>query len=280
MRKLVSKIKKCCPDLFYLDALEENLNYGAWSWAPIRKEVPVEKINRCGDVLNGPIYTCEGYEWPMYENLPMVPFIQLDLKRCSRVSGVELGTGLLQVWFGVGLIMGRDAFIRAVPADQVHKDKLLPIPAFDMERLLNSTPAYLYWAFDWDDNYATQIAGYMRRKFTLPDIFLNNMDSGITTIRRKIKSKRKKSDLSEKCLQMIEQFVELRKYALKNWRTYTHLMGTFDMIQYSQKERTFPLFCLTDVDEFYNFGDAGNGQIFYKKDDSGKLSFYFDWSCM
>lgn len=283
-RKLVSNIKKCCPDIFDLDCLgrlEENLNYGAWAWSPILKEVPAKRINRCKDVLNGPIYTCEGYEWPMYENLPMVPFIQLDLKRCSRVSGVDLGTGLLQIWFGCGLFMDKDAFIRVVPADQVHKDKLLPVPAFDMEKLSDSTPAYSYWADPEHAVPATRIAGYKRRRFTLPDIYLDTADSGIDVEHwevRKSKGKQKRPDLSEECLQMIEQFVELRKYALKNWGTGTHLMGTFDMVQYSQKERTLPFFCLTGPGDIYNFGD-GNAQIFFEKDDSGKITFSFDWGC-
>lgn len=283
-RKLVSKIKKCCPYLFdldCLDSLEENLNCGAWSWSPILKEVPAKKINRCGDVLNGPIYTCEGHEWPMYENLPMVPFIQLDLKRCSRVSGVDLGTGLLQIWFGCGLFMGKDAFIRVVPANQVHKNKLLPVPAFNMEKLSDSTPAYSNWANAEYDEPATQIAGYKRRRFTLPDIYVNTADSGIDVKHWKLeepRNKRKKPDLSEECLQLIEQFIELRKYALENWRPGTHLMGTFDYVQYSPKEKPTPLFCFGGGEECYNFGD-GNAQIFFEKDNTGKITFSFDWSC-
>lgn len=282
-RKLVSKIRKCCPDIFDLDCLgrlEENLNCGAWSWSPILEKVPAKRINRCKDVLNGPIYTCEGYEWPMYENLPMIPFIQLDLKRCSRVSGVDLGTGLLQIWFGCGLFMGKDAFIRVVPADLVHKDKLLPVPAFDMEKLSDSTPAYSYWADSEDAVPATRIAGYKRRRFTLPDIHLDTADSGIDVEHwelSKPRGKQKRPGLSDECLQMIGQFVELRKYVLENWRPGTHLMGTFDTIQYSQRERAFPLFCFDGAEEF-NFGD-GNAQIFFEKDNTGKMSFSLDWSC-
>lgn len=282
-RKLVRKIKKCCPDIFDLeglDSIEENLNCGAWSWSPILKEVPAKRINRCRDVLNGPIYTCEGYEWPVYKDLPMVPFIQFDLKRCSRVSGVDLGTGLLQIWFGCGLFMGKDAFIRVVPADQVHKDKLLPVPAFHMEKLSDSTSAYSYWADAEYDEPATQIVGYKHRRFTLPNIYVNTADSGIDVEHWKLskpRGKQKRPDLSEECLQLIEQFVELRKYALENWRPRTHLMGTFDTIQYSQRERAFPLFCF-DGEEKFNFGD-GNAQIFFEKDNTGKISFYLDWSC-
>lgn len=286
MRKLVSKIKKCCPDIFDLEGLDiikAKLNWGTWSWSPILKAISAKKINRCGDVLNGPIYSCEGYEWPMHENLPMVPVIQLDLKRCSEVSGADFGSGLLQVWIGFKLFMGKDAFIRVVPADQVHMDKLQPVPFFDIEKLEEgwAPMASFGWAKpEHDRELATQIVGYKHRRFTLPDIYVDTANMGIDAERwevEKLKNKRKKPDLSEECLQMIWQFVELRKYAYENWGTGTHLMGTFDTIQYSQEERAFPLFCF-DGEEKFNFGD-GNAQIYFEKDNTGKMSFSMEWSC-
>lgn len=279
MRKLISKLKAKCPEVDYLEHLEKWVNSGVWCWPPKLKEVPAEKINRCGDVLNGPIYACEGYEWPMYKDLPMVPFIQLDLKRCSRVSGVDLGTGLLQVWFGVGLIMGKDAFIRVVPADQVLKDKLLPIPAFDLEKLFSSTPAYLSWADGgrWITK-ATQIARYKPRRFTIPHTY---------TFREEYEHEWRKKQLprlNKDCKQMIKELDSMIKFARKKFETGTHLMGTFYPIQYSPSESPTPLFCFdggVDFDddlECYNFGD-GNGQLFFKKGVNEKITFSLDWSC-
>lgn len=269
MRKLISKLKANCPDLDRLEDYEEWVNSGVWSWPPRLKEVPAEKINRCGDVLNGPIYTCEGYEWPKYNNLPMVPFIQLDLKRCSRVSGVDLGTGLLQVWFGCGLIMGEDAFIRVVPADQVHKDKLLPVPAFDMEKLGDSTPAYLFWAdTGWRATKATQIVSYKYRYFTLPHAY---------TFREE--HREQLLGLGKNCKQMIKELDSMIEFSRERFSTGTHLMGTFGSIQYYPSECPTPLFCFEGDLEFYNFGD-GNGQLFFIKDSTGKISFSLDWSCL
>ena len=280
MRKLISKLKAKCPGVDYLADLEEWVNSGVWSWPPKLKEVPAEKINRCGDVLNGPIYTCEGYEWPMYKDLPMVPFIQLDLKRCSRVSGVDLGTGLLQVWFGVDLIMGEDAFIRVVPAEKVDKNKLLPVPAFDMGKLFSSTPAYLSWACTGEPSRgcyhedATQIARYKPRRFTMPYTY---------TFREEHKDQIR--GLSKDCKQMIKELDSMIKFAREKFETGTHLMGAFYPIQYSPSESPTPLFCFdggVDFDddlECYNFGD-GNGQLFFEKSDDGKITFSFDWSCL
>lgn len=269
MRKLISKIKAKCPNVDYLEDLEVWINTGVWSWPPRLKEVPAEKINRCGDVLNGPIYTCEGYEWPMHENLPMVPFIQLDLKRCSRVGGVDLGTGLLQVWFGVDLIMGEDAFIRVVPADLVHKDKLLPVPAFDMEKLKDSTPAYLLWAdTGWRATKATQIASYKPRRFTIPYTYAFREDY-----------KEQLLGLNKDCKRMIKEIDSMIKYIRERFRTGTHLMGTFSAVQYSPSELPTPLFCFDGDEKCYNFGD-GNGQLVFEKDGNGKVTFSLFWSCL
>lgn len=286
MLKLIGKINSSCPLLEdSYEELEDCLNSGAWSWSPLRKRVRASKINRCGDVLNGPIFTCEAYEWPMHKNLPMVPVIQLDLARCSKVSGVDFGTGLLQVWYGHGNFMGKDAFIRVIPAEQVHKSKLLPVPLFDFEKMEDkwNPVASLDWAKDYDGKTgfypATQISRYNKRHFTLSSIYVNGKDhqlkQQIETLKR-IGSGNK--CLSIKCLSMIIQLDELIEYAIKHWGAGTHLMGAFDYIQYSPRRKPTPLFCFGGSGDCYNFGD-GNAQLFFEKDDSGKISFSFDWSC-
>lgn len=271
MRKLIGKMKRNCPDVDYLEELEVWINTGVWSWPPRLKEIPAEKINRCGDVLNGPIYTCEGYEWPMHENLPMVPFIQLDLKRCSRVSGVDLGAGLLQVWFGYDLFMGEDAFIRVVPADQVHKDKLQPVPIADMMKVaeIQKTPAYCHWA-DTGGRHekATQIVSYKPRRFTIPHTY---------TFREE--HKEQLLGLNKDCKRMIKEIDSMIVYARERFGTGTHLMGTFSGVQYSPSELPTPLFCFEGDVECYNFGD-GNGQLVFEKDDNGKITFSLSWSCL
>lgn len=268
MRKLIGKLKAEFPDEEYLEYLERWVNSGAWSWPPKLKEVPAEKINRCGEVLNGPIYTCAGYEWPMYKRLPMVPFIQLDLKRCSRVSGVDLGTGLLQVWFGVDLIMGEDAFIRVVPSDKVHKDKLLPVPAFNMKKLGNSTPAYLFWAdTGWRATKATQISSYKPRRFALSNTYYFRDKKIEQTL-----------CLNKDLKGMIKELDCLMEFVDERFGTGTHLMGTFSTVQYEPSECSTPLFCF-EGEECYNFGD-GNGQLFFEKDADGKVTFSLSWSCL
>jgi hypothetical protein len=271
MRKLIGKIKQSCPDLEYLEHLEEWINWGAWSWPPRLKEVPADKINRCGDVLSGPIFTCEGYEWPMHKDLPMAPFIQLDLKRCSRVSGMDFGTGLLQVWFGIDQFMGKDAFIRVVPEDKVDKEKLLPIPA-KLGKLVNSTPALAGWADqNWPEK-AIQITGFKPRRFTIPRTykFDEQYEEDI-------------KELNMDCQHLIRELDVLIEYAQERFSTGLHLLGSFYVIQYSPSEYQAsgktPFFCIDEEEsECFNFGD-GNGQLFFKKDENGQITFSLDWTC-
>jgi hypothetical protein len=273
MRKLIYKIKLACPNIEYLEHLEEWINWGVWSWPPRLKEVPAEKINRCGDVLSGPIYSCKGYEWPMHKELPMVPFIQLDLSRCSRVSGIDFGTGLLQVWFGVDQFMGNDAFIRVVPRDYVDKERLLTVPA-EIENLemVNATPAFADWVGGKASEKAIQIVGYKPRRFTIPHTY---------TFKEQYAREIRKLDAN--CQSMIKELDILIEYAQERFSTGLHLMGTFEEIQYSpseyQDKSETPFFCFDgEESECFNFGD-GNGQLFFKKDVYGRAAFSLDWTC-
>lgn len=268
------KSARAMHDRPYLDQLEELevwVESGAWSWPPRLKEVPAEKINRCGDVLKGPLYTCKGYEWPMHKKVPMIPFIQLDLGRCSRVSRVDFGTGLLQVWFGYDLFMGEDAFIRVVPADQVHKSKLLPLPAFNMKKIRNASPANINWA-DTESIFrekAIQITSYKPRRFTIP--YINTYD---------VECDEQSDGLSKDCKRMIKRLNSMIDHACERFGTGLHLMGTFASVQYSPDEAPTPLFCFDgEGSECYNFGD-GNGQLFFVKGRNGKISFQLSWSCL
>jgi len=55
---------------------------------------------RLGNLIGGYPYTSDEYPWPLTDGcgLPMQPIFQLDLLDVGGVLGVNLGSGLLQVW--------------------------------------------------------------------------------------------------------------------------------------------------------------------------------------
>lgn len=288
MRKILRRMERYCTkrdNAYCWDSVSDivrKVNCGAWSWPPIVKQAPPENIDRCGDVLVGPVYTCKGYEWPIQNNFPMIPVIQLDLDRCSRVSRTDLGSGLLQVWDGFGVDLSSDAYIRVIPADRVHKKELLPVPFFDIRKMeqLGSKRGKYVWSptvsIDWaDPNYkgsrsglATYIAGYGPRQFSFPDIDEIDIDINCG-----------EEEADQELLSMEDELKALIRFAHEHWKdSGTQLMGTFDPIQYLPEEYPAPLFCLEDG-PYYIWGDGGNAQVFFEKQIDGTFKYSFTWSC-
>lgn len=58
------------------------------------------EAQRLGNLIGGYPYTSDEYPWPLTDGsgLPMQPLFQLDLLDVGCVLGVDLGSGLLQVW--------------------------------------------------------------------------------------------------------------------------------------------------------------------------------------
>ncbi len=254
-----------------IDYYQSRIDASCYAFEPLLVEKAPTEIDRLGDVLCGPIYTCEDFEWPVESGHPMVPIIQLDLARCSELGHIDLGTGLLQVFMGHAKIYGKEAFIRVIPKEKVQLSKLLPVPRFDP-----SIEAFV--AIDWTKTLresdptafpALQIQGYSDPKFTIPLMSRLGEDNDLD----KLLTLRVLPD------EVIDRFNSLIEECAKKFDAYGfHLFGTFDAIQYYASERPKPLFCF-ESEHGFNWGD-GNGQIFFeKRGKPNSIYFFLDWSC-
>lgn len=248
----------------------ESIEACAWAWDPVLKKVSAKAIDRCSDVLHGPIYTCDGYEWPEHNSFPMAPLIQLDLDHCRELSGINLGSGLLQVWIGHKQSI-EASMVRIIPKNFVSKDRLLPIPNIDPMLNFMIPPD---WRIDLkedceDMKSALQISGYKRKRFT------SQLYKGIQEEYGKARNLTSVEIISDK----IKEFDTTLESNKRKWSpSNSHLFGTFDPIQYSANERDTPLFCF-EADYGFDWGDGGNAQLFFRKDEAGNVSYYMDWSC-
>ena len=253
-----------------IELYELRLSAGCFGFDPIIAKLEPSQVDRLGNVLRGPVYTCAEYEWPVQSGHPMVPFIQLDLEYCGRVGGVDFGSGLLQAFMGHKKIDPKDAFIRVVPRSAISIERLLPVPEFNIEICPFSDISWATQEYDPDDEdcQALQIVKFDLPRFGIP----------------KIEKLREFDDMkSLRALGLtdaqIKEFDTLAEALSKKFRpTGFHLFGTFSPIQYEVWERPRALFCFESERYGFNFGD-GNGQIFYRNLDSGDVSFSFDWSC-
>ena len=278
LQKFWSKIKRILKNTDDIEEYSKDLieyyqnriNASCFAFEPIISETPPSEIDRLGDVLRGPLYTCENYEWPLQSGYPMVPLIQLDLARCSSLGEINLGDGLLQVFMGHEKFMGLDARIRVVPRREVAIERLLPVPFFDQK-------IKAFANIDW----ATQATD--PRESVIPALQINGYSDPVFSVHH-MAPLDERTDIEDLVsigvpLDVIDGFSVAITQCMEKYKTSGfHLFGTFSPIQYEASERPMPLFCLESENGF-NFGD-GNGQVFFEKlKKSGSRIFSFDWSC-
>ena len=278
LKKQWSAIKGCLlGDENLGDYADELISYyqpridaSCYAFKPNLVEKSTDKIDRLGETLRGPIYSCKKYEWPMESGRPMIPLIQLDLTNCSSLGNEKLGEGLLQVFMGHEKFMPWDAVVRVIPKKEVSLDKLLPIPLFDSDI---KPFAKIDWAFSIQNSGAKRSPALQIEGYSDPIFCMHHLDA--------LDERTDFEDLISIGIsaEEIDSFNNLIENCLNKFQTDgSHLFGTFSPIQYQASERGKPLFCFEEEDGF-NFG-TGNGQIFFEKGSLSKAKiFSFDWSC-
>lgn len=246
---------------------------GAWAWEPITKRMVDEQIDRLGEVIMGPLYTCEEYPWPEKDGFPMAPLIQLDLKKSSDIGSIQLGDGLLQVWMPHKAI-STPLFIRVIPKAGVNLKKLMPIVDIpkEMEPLQSRGEEWSDELEEFVPSQAIQIIDYSPRRFTFQILHPIQANYSIEQLTKN----------SETALLIKEFDKKIKPFLKKGKKGFNaatcHLFGTFSPIHHVDKDCPAPLFCF-ESDEFdLSWGQAGNAQLFYKINDGGEVSFSFDWN--
>ena len=247
------------------DALGPRFKRGAWAWDPVSESRPRDEIDRLGEMVMGPLFTCQSYEWPYRHELPMAPLLQLDLARASRMSGLPLGDGLVQVWMPHKAVAGADQFVRVVPRAVVDRAGLTPVPAMPSEvDSLQSIDAQApaFQIVSWSDKrYTTPLAQGFQSYYKLKQLTTD------PAIAKEIKA-------FDQTLAALVQGSSA-PFSPVN----AHLFGTFAEIQYAPQDCPQPLFCFDGGAFGLEWGDAGNAQLFCTFGVAGEVSFSFDWSC-
>lgn len=250
---------------------EDGLATASWAWVPDFRKVAPNEVNRKGDLLLGPLFCSAEDPWPEEDGEPMIPLLQIDLKNASNLGGVDLGTGMLQVFCRQQDQQGQDIYTRVIERDSLANQELTEAPTFSDEI---GGFASLAWAqVDSNDRRSyggecLQITGYTEKKFTLwmPSAIADEF--GLSKVDAVLKAK-------------IDEFDKIISDNSDAWRPNGfHLFGTFSPIQYYPGERDKVLFTL-ESEHGFNFGD-GQAQIFYsfhKDHPEWGAFFMFEWSC-
>jgi hypothetical protein len=249
-------------DIQYFD---NALKTGSWAWDPVLESRHPKDIDRLGEVLLGPVFASAKHPWPIKDGLPMIPLLQLDLDKASGKGGINIATGLLQAFVAINDTLGQRVRVRTIERTDVAVEALLPAPPFTE---VTETFASVDWAkpnLAADESPCLQIVQYEPKRFSFspPSPLSNRFNFQKYSPDQQIKMCRFDEMLED----------DLSEFSGGGF----HLLGTFQPIQYTQIERSWPLFSL-ESEYGFNFSD-GQGQVFFETDESGEISFYFDWSC-
>lgn len=102
-------------------------------WVPKLKHVEQEKLDRCGSLIAGWGFLNPRYKRSWQRSGRPVPLVQLDLDEISRVTKVDVGSGLLQVYMAEEIWGSCEHTVVNVPRDVVERTELLLDPPPDKD---------------------------------------------------------------------------------------------------------------------------------------------------
>lgn len=258
-----------------VDRLDLLFLRAGWARRPFVNRVPLDELDRCGDILSGPLFASEKPPWPVNSNgLYMLPCLQINLTECSRVMQAEYGTGMLQVWGDQEDVA--KFYLRLIPKRDVQEKYLI-----HGHPLINQIAGNKNFIIptDWlEEDAAWTVSGYGDLYFTSQRLFngeplINRYEiEQISPLDKALYSKAKRIyRLEDRYIELVDGLDSLFD------PSGHHVGGTFYPIQYGAADMPQMLWSIGS--EYpYCWGDEGNAQIFYEKLDDGTLSYSFKWS--
>jgi len=272
--KLTDKLSNCS-DLYQKTKYDHNylpgvviyaLDSAEIAWGPITKQCKdIKNIKREGDMFGCFPWTSKSYPWPSYKNIEnkdvyMSPGIQIDLREMTELCKEDLGDGLLQLWF---------------PEDSSESEVIRVISRKTLEI---ESPDSTYYNFEsggvvevgegcWGEmsHLGWAIKDYKMIGIQTDNYFFYSFEDY-------------ENELHDRTLEIASEISELMYEMHVN---DTSFFGVPDPIQtnwiefYDKGDRN--LLSLSSK-EYFCLGTDDTGQVMYKKEDNGEISFSFYWS--
>ena len=78
--------------------IEEFFIKSCWGWKPSGRKVKFSETDRFGQHFYGAMYTSKAYPWPMHDDIPYLPYLQIDLDKAGALIDARVGDGFLQLF--------------------------------------------------------------------------------------------------------------------------------------------------------------------------------------
>src|SRR5690606_2031834 len=251
--------------------LAELLNLARYSFPLITEKCEAERLDRRASMLAGPFYTNHEYPWPGTPGGVYEPLVQIDLAWAGDVGGVNLGTGLMQVWSA-----RTETFFRVLSAVSVAAHQPEPIPKW--AAILDQGADLSRW-FTWDTRES-------------------DVGCWVTHGHRAVGVEEKVPDIHQAVVRFLESevidradeydsaLVEAARQALKienslssTSRRATSVSGSlFGNVHPWNWDATLDRVLLNlQSDNVFCFAGEGQGTIYYHLDPCQEPQFWFDW---
>lgn len=234
--------------------LIQTLELSAEGFKPVLVPVPISELDRSVSMLSGPFFTSADNPIPSTSQGMLLPIVQLDLREISKLSGHDLGDGLLQLWCDPDWENPDRGRVFVIPREEVDNQPITPFvyvphPASD------ESPVPGQWVFDPAATEVQVIAAFESVGLQCQTSYLDVYSEDLS------------DDVRDSVADDIQKFQELTEC-----RSELHLLGSFHPIQYSAVDVGWN--CLI---HFRTWGSSGNAQVFYLRDEDG-MAFRFDES--
>jgi hypothetical protein len=260
---------------FYQTELPKTIDYilnsADIAWEPIcSAHARISEIDRSMSMFGGFPWTSKSYPWPTYEDehgdvVYCAPGIQINLVAIKKVQKIDLGDGLLQVWF-TDVFKDNNVLVRIIPKDVI-EDEVVATKIEDFK---------ISWQIFVGENTYDKIdfPGWGIEGWEMVGVQIDSSISyklGFQEIDG--------TGLGAKSRKIIGNIYKLLEADEGDYRTT--LFGVPDPIQKPwqgfYEDNNHNLLSLNSED-YIQLGDDSSGQLMYKKQ-NGKIGFSFEWSC-
>jgi hypothetical protein len=237
-----------------------------WWCVPIECEsVPVLKADRTKPLFLGPLFTSEKHPWPTCGDQYMEPIVQFDLNHVGKLSGIDLGSGMLQLWL-FGADPDEESFIRVIPKTDINESVITDIPAsvhIGSEALVDASGHWDVWL---EKDACCLMIKNAEEKVVYDRDFLIHSLNALTS---------KIPDILKKEIEIILSLIPEKNSKVKDFAAF---FGSFNPIQYEPEDCPPCLLSMESGGGFQWGSSLGNAQIFYRTSKSGIAKFKFLWS--
>ena len=243
--------------------------YAKNAWLPDRKETTFLKTDRLGQHIRGYMFTSNEFPWPVTNDVPDLPKLQLDLDKISEFIGVNIGNGFLQFFEEYTTCPS----FRHIPRIKISEELITELPEFTntVKRQIRKKHVEDFNETFGDEARALTISGFSKKTlaidFTYGFIYgdlRQIISEDYVDLYSSIEEDFNHFDL------LSEAFVKYSKIMYEQFRFEPQLFGLHQPQQHSFDELETTLF---DNAHF----DVG-GAILIKQSPEKPETFSYDWA--